>query len=321
MSLPKSVPSVESAMRPMSVWLSSALILLLSPLAFAGSDGWRLQTVLDTRADDAQRIAQVERLRADADAGSHAARCTLGRVGLQKRIRPRDFPDTDFGDPAAYLGACVLGGDLDAMLVMAEMELHQRRALEAMIWMQTYIKLAAFFGSDEVNSAGSYKVGLLQRIERAYSNRRPSNEEVLEYVAGVIDSHGERIVTGCETGGCGWVRGALPPNAGPLRLERGGRGMLGRFTRDTTSAEDTAMYATFLVEVGEDGRPAQVMALDSFPDGRAVRQLGGSVRAGRYNAVEPGTGPRYALVPVFVDIPDFKLMPDAPPGTRNRVRG
>jgi hypothetical protein len=299
----------------------AAGLALVAGLCQAGERDWRLEVVLDTQAPAAERVAEIDRLRAAADAGSHPARCALGRVGLQRTLRPKDFPAGEYGDHVAYLNACVIGGDLDAMLVMAELELGQRRALEAMIWLQAYLKLAALFGTEAVNAAGSYKVGLIQRIERAYSTRRPSNEEVLEYVAGLLDSHGERIASGCEAGGCSWVRSALPANAAPLTMESGGRTLQGRFSRDYSSADESAQYATFLVRVDERGRPDQVLALDSFPNAKAAQRLAGAVRAGRYNAVPAGSGPRYLLVPIYVDNPDLKLVPDAPPNTRNRVRG
>jgi len=303
------------------LWLLLVGFVLAVGLCQAGEREWRLEVVLDSQTPAVERVAEIDRLRAAADAGSHAARCALGRVGLQRALRPKEFPATEYGDHVAYLSACVIGGDLDAMLVMAELELSQRRPLEAMIWMQAYLKVAALFGSEVVNDAGSYKVGLIQRIERAYATRRPSNEEVLEYVAGLLDSHGERIASGCEAGGCSWVRDALPPNAAPLTMESGGRSLQGRFTRDYRSADQTAQYASFLVRVDERGRPDQVLALDSFPTAKAARDLAGAARAGRYSAVPAGSGPRYVLVPVYVDNPDLKLVPDAAPNTRNRVRG
>lgn len=312
-------------MKFLSACFALGLACLLPMPAPAQESGaavdWRLDVLLDPDAENDLRGTELQKLRVAADAGSHPARCTLGRIGLQKRLRPRDFPDAEYGDHAGYLNACVIGGDIDAMLVLAELELGQRRPLEAMIWLQAYIKLAMYFGSDVVNDAGSYKVGLLQRIERAYATRRPSNEEVLEYVAGLIDSYGERIVNGCEAGGCSWDRRITPPNPQPLSRERGGRGMLGSFARDSSSAENTAMFANFLLVIDEDGKPSRVLALDSYPDGAAARRLAGTVKAGRYNAVPAGSGPRYAMMPIYVDIPDMKLIPDAPPNTRNRVRG
>lgn len=315
----------EGPMKSLSAFFALGIACLL-PMPASAQESvsgveWRLDVLLDPDAEDGSRSAELQKLRAAADSGSHPARCTLGRIGLQKQLRPRDFPDAEYGDHAGYLNACVIGGDIDAMLVLAELELGQQRPLEAMIWLQAYIKLASYFGTEVVNDAGSYKVGLLQRIERAYATRRPSNEEVLEYVAGLIDSYGERIVNGCEAGGCSWDRRILPPNQQPLSMERGGRGMLGRFTRDSSSGENTAMFASFLMVIDEDGKPSRVLALDSFPSGAAARRLAGTVKAGRYNAVPPGSGPRHAMIPIYVDIPDMKLIPDAPPNTRNRVRG
>lgn len=313
----------------MKTTLSRALLLavlpyLWLPVASAQASAPRNPDVLlllDPAEAKPARVAELELLRHAADAGDHPSRCLLGRVGLQRQLRPRDFPEADYGDPVAYLNACVLGGDLEAMLVLAEHELRQRRPLEAMIWVQAYLKLASLFGNDVVNAAGSYKVGLIQRIERAYGSRRPGNEEVLEYVAGLLSDHGERIASGCERGGCSWVSRVLPASPAPAEQQGSGRSLMGRFTRDTTAAEDSALFASFVVEIDARGRITRVLALDSFPDGTAARRLSGPARSARFNPIDEGSGPRVLLQVLHVNDPDLKLLPDAAPNTRHRVRG
>src|SRR5690606_29080556 len=109
---------------------------------------------------------------------------------------PARLPEFDLGDAATWLSRCVLGGDLDAMLVMAELELASHRPLEAMVWMQGYLKLAGAIDPQIVNNAAPYKAGILARIEKMYAGKRPDNEEVLEYLAGFLVNHGERILAG-----------------------------------------------------------------------------------------------------------------------------
>ena len=62
-------------------------------------------------------------------------------------------------------------------------------------------------------------------------------------------------------------------------------------------------------------------ALDAFPDRRAARRLAGAARSSRFNEVPAGTGPRYTMYTIHVDNPALKLIPDAAPNTRSRVRG
>lgn len=304
--------------------LLAALLCLLTPMpsAEAGTpDRLDVLLLLDPAEAAPARVAALDLLRHAADAGDHPSRCLLGRVGLQRQLRPRDFPEADYGDPVAYLNACVLGGDLEAMLVLAENELRQRRPLEAMIWVQAYLKLASLFGNEVVNAAGSYKVGLIQRIERAYGSRRPGNEEVLEYVAGLLSDHGERIASACERGGCSWVSRVLPALSAPAEQQGSGRALMGRFARDSSATEDSALFASFVVEVDARGRTTRVLPLDSFPDGTAARRLSGPARSARFNPIGEGGGPRVLLQTLYVNDPDLKLLPDAAPNTRHRVRG
>lgn len=308
------------------VLLAAAALQSLSPARADAPETpvaeFNLVQLLDADAPEHARMAQLDRLRTMADdEGVHQARCVLGRLGFRKASGARDLPDGDYGDHMRYLNACVLGGDVNAMLVLAEGELRARRGLEAMIWMQSYIKIASYFGSDEVNSNSAYKAGLLQRIERANLRDRPSNEEVLEYVAGLLDAHGQRIIDGYEAGGGSWMRGMAPGNRGHDLQPRGsGRAMVGRFTREMSRAEDDLVYATYLVEVVESGRTGRVFTLEAYPDDAATRKLAGIARTRNYNEVESGAGVRYGVLPLSMDNDTYQFVPDAPANTRTRVR-
>lgn len=302
-----------------AVWLCLMLLTAALPATASGDDelSYRLDVLLDKDIESSQRNEQLKALRAAADAGHHASQCVLGRLGLQKPRSSGAITGGDYGDASKYLNACVLGGDIDAMLVFAEFELGARRPLEAMIWVQSYLKLAQVFGSEVVNSAAPYKAGLIARIESSYYGKRPSNEEILEYVAGLTLKHGERILSRCEAGGCAWARSILPPQRGEAPIVTGSnRSSGGRFTRDTSDAEDEQAFASFIVQVNESGRAEQVFTLESYPDSKAARQLISHPRTRRYNEVEAGTGMRYLFMPVFFNNKAFDLIPNAPASRR-----
>lgn len=271
--------------------------------------------LLDPEADRAARLEQLHALKANAKAGGHADACLLGRLAFAGSRHPAELPEFDFGDAATWLSRCVLGGDLDAMLVMAELELANRRPLEAMVWMQGYLKLAGSIDPQIVNSASPYKAGILARIEKMYSGKRPDNEEVLEYVAGFLASHGERILAGHANGG--WD-GDLPVRAdGPVIMESGTRSLAGRFTRDMRSAEEELVYAKFLVEIDGEGRPGRVLVVESYPDREAARALRSHPRSRRFNPVEPAVE-RWVYMPVYIDNKAYDLMPEADEDYRPR---
>lgn len=265
-----------------------------------------LWVILDTEQPQAERQAALEGLKQAADAGDHRARCTLGRLLAGGTARAAELPDFDAGDPGAWLSRCVVGGDLDAMLVMAERMLKEQKPLDAMIWAQSYLKLAAALVPDTVNAAAPYKAGLLARIEKAFGGDRPSNEEVLEYVAGFLSQFGERIAKGVQAGGMASFPRLLAWAEVDPKARR--NSLAGRFTRDMTSAEDELVFATFLIEVDPEGKPAKVMTFESYPDERAARALRGHALSRRFL---PGDGPRWAYLPVYLDNKSIDLLPSA----------
>lgn len=288
-------------------------LLSLSP-AFGATTarGFDAMILLDPDQPGEARATELQLLKAAADRGEHPARCLLGRIGLHRQLAPSTGVEGEYGDPTAYLNGCVLGGDLDAMLVLAEVELRANKPLEAMIWVQAYLKLASYFGKNVVNGAAPYKAGLIARIEHAYFGKRPDNNEIQEYVAGLLAQHGKRIVSNCEKGGCAWLAAILPPQPEvELKSTGSSTSMAGRFTRDSTAARDELTYATFLLAIDESGRTARVLTIEAYPSPRAARDLVSHPRTRRFNKVAAGTGLRHTAMPVYIDNKAFDLMPDA----------
>lgn len=265
-----------------------------------------LWVVLDPRRSSDDRLQALQAIKQAAETGDHAARCTLGRLLAPGSRHPAQLPAFDAGDAATWLSRCVVGGDLDAMPVMAEMMLADGKPLDAMIWMQAYLKLAAALAPDTVNSAAAYKAGLLARIEKAYGGDRPSNEEVLEYVAGFLAQYADRIAAGVKAGGMAsyprlpaWAE--IDPKASRTSFA-------GRFTRDMTDPEDELVYATFLIEVAPDGTPDKVMTFEAYPDGRSARILRSHAQSRRFL---PQDTTSWAYLPVFLDNRSIDLLPAA----------
>ena len=264
--------------------------------------------LLDPDADLSARVQQLGSLKANAKAGGHADACLLGRLAFAGPRHPARLPEFDLGDAATWLSRCVLGGDLDAMLVLAELELAARRPLEAMVWVQAYLKLAGSIDPQIVNRASPYKAGILARIEKMYAGKRPGNEEVLEYVAGFLVNHGERILAGHGDGG--WDGDVPVRSNGPIIMESRGTSLAGRFARDMSSTEDELVYAKFLVEIDGEGRPGRVLVVESYPDAKAARSLRSHVRSRRFNPVDPPVE-RWAYMPVHIDNKAYDLLPEA----------
>jgi hypothetical protein len=268
-----------------------------------------LPVLLDPEANYRARRAELDMLMRNAKAGHHPSICTLGRLALQGTRHPAELPRYEYGDAKAWINRCVLGGDLDAMLVMAEAEIAERRGLEAMIWVQAYLKLAATLEPQLLESAAPYKAGMLARIEDLYRNDRPSNEEVLEYVAGFLDGYGERISKAYQAGGqASWL--PLPAGERPKSIKSRSSSLSGRFTRDMTDAKDELTYAVFVVEVAPNGKPDRILVLESWPDAEAARSLKSFPISRRYNAVESEAA-RWTFLPVYVDNKAYSLLPKA----------
>lgn len=302
---------------------SLGMTLLFSTSAYAqdtSADRAReanLTVVLDPEADTSARVAELQILKDNARSGDHASICTLGRLAFAGERHAAKLPSFAYGDAAAWLNRCALGGDLDAMLVMAEVEIRDRRGLEAMIWIQAYLKLAATLAPDTVNDASPYKAGILARIEKLYSSHRPSNEEVLEFVAGFLSSYGERIATAHRAGG--WASWPALPAQPELEMRKGGASLSGRFTRDMSSATDELVYATYLVEVASNGKPGRILVFESYPDQNAARSLKSYPLSRRFNAVDSRES-RWLYLPVYMDNKAYDLLPDASAKHRPRAR-
>jgi len=290
-----------------ALWLS----LLLGLPAWASLPSASL--LFDPDAPIDERRAALAQLAAEARRGEHAAVCLLGRLAFAGPRHPARLPDVELGDAAAWLGRCTLGGDLDAMLVLAELELRDRRPLDAMVWVQSYLKVAGAIDPAIVNSASPYKAGLLARIEKAYFGKRPSNEEVLEYVTGFLDKHGERIAEAYRNGG--WNADLPLPQQPPLQRQDSSPVLIGRFARDTTAAKDALALATYLIEVAPDGKPSRVLLMEAYPDAKAARSLRSVAVASRFNAIE-SAAPRFTYMKAFIDNKAYDLMPHAAPKTR-----
>jgi hypothetical protein len=265
-----------------------------------------LTVLLDPKAAAPERLEELAALKANAGAGQLAAICTLGRLGLFGKDHAARLPEFDYGDVTALLNRCVLGGSLDAMLVMAEHEIRQARGLEAMIWAQAYFKLAELLEPQRLGEAASYKAGILARIERMQYGRHLDDEEVLEYVAGFLSSFGERIAAAHRAGGnLDWL--PLPTTEQPE--SRGtGRTLLGRFARDTSDSRDDLAFVTYIVEVEPSGKSGRRLVLEAYPDAAAARRLRAAAIAARYAPSDDGS-PRWAYLPVSTDNPDFDLRP------------
>lgn len=275
----------------------------------------RLWVILDPETDSAQRVEELGVLKRAAEAGDHASRCVLGRLAAGGSRHPAKLPEFDLGDANTWLSRCVLGGDLDAMLVMAEVKLGERKPLDAMIWMQGYLKLAGALAPETVNQSSSYKAGILARIERAYATDRPKNEDILEYVAGFLDQFGARISKGYHAGGMASML-PLPAYAEPKPSSTRG-GISGRFTRDYTNPEDELSYASFLLEVGPDGKPAKILTLEIYPGPGAMRPLRNFAISRRYVETAETT---WAYLFVTLDNKAYDLLPDADSKRRPQVR-
>lgn len=307
-ALALAVASVASATAAVPASASSAPVVIEEPTLLA---------LFDPEAPADVRDGARATLRTLAGGGDHAARCLLGRIAFRDAAYPRraDEGRPLVDDPVPLLTRCLLGGDVEAMLPLAELELRGGRPLEAAVWVQAYLKLTELLGEDWQASAGAYKAALLARIERRYGAQRPDNEEVLEYVAGFLATHGERILAACRAGGCQpWP--ALRGEAS-LRLLGSGRSSTGGMARDVARLEDNATV-TYLLEVDEDGAITREWLVESYPTASPHRNLERAVGAARFAPAPAGTGPRYRWYTLWYDNGMLQLRPDAPLNERGR---
>lgn len=275
---------------------------------------WHYHEIVDPDRSPEARAPALQLLVREADEGGRTAAALLGRLHMMGESHPAAPVSRDLGQAEHYLQVALGAGDIAAMLWLAEIELLNRRPLEAAIWVQSYLHLRA--EPEELSDGTGYVPALLERIAKAPGGTGIQRDLLAEYVLGFISSHGERLraaAAGEDHRGTGMAKSpALSEREECRVLERVAVNRRAPSTRERYRQSRETLrstgHAVFLAEIPPDGEDTRIMLVHSVPDaeyGLWTRPVATSMK---FNEVPADCRSRWALLPVELTNSEAQLM-------------
>ncbi|KAF1007972.1 MAG: hypothetical protein GAK28_01449 [Luteibacter sp.] len=248
------------------------------------------QGLLDTNTPDAKRQELAHLLLCSAVAGNDNSMEVAGSLYRWGPRHPAHVFEEDHDKARDLLNGAAAQGRLSAMLKLAELELADGHAREAMIWVQVerayYLQRANATkdGGDTVAGAGYFTM-LLKRVNDAL---------------GPVDDQKLIVDVNARLAGLEKLAAAHPRT----RREGPGLGQLHRPARFqlaaiTNTERDEGSYAQYFVEVAPNGDIARRWLIDAYPEPSSGVRLARAVEQMHWDPLKPGeTGMRYVIFPI-----------------------
>ena len=259
--------------------------------------------LLSPDTSDAERENLGKELICSALAGNGKSQEVAGSLYRWGPRHPAHVFPEDHDRARDLLNAAAGQGYRGAMLKLAELELADGHAHEALLWAQVE---AVFFrrterehpGDDEIPSIryASYFAMLIKRVNDAngpYDEATLSRE--IDARVAAIDRQ---------------VAAHTKPHAGALA---DGKLPTQQHVQHASAADrDQGAYAQFFVEVGPDGRATRNWLVDAYPDPGAGLRLGRMVPQVRWDKQPAGDATmRYGLLPVTMSSGWHRINPSS----------
>ena len=218
---------------------------------------------------------------------------------------PAPLVNRDVGEARQWLSHAAVAGEVYAMASVAELELAEGNAMDAMIWAQAYAKYAAPANGRDGRDDRAYQADLLRRIFKELPEGKQTEERIQTLLDAFVDRYGEAIERHRERSSaqaaderyktCRSAREDYP-----LRMEKAPREVV---TNGTRAARGSIGFwrpglALFRVRVGQDGVVRDVLVIESLPGPATAKVLLPTVQAIRFNAIDPQGPIRDAIVPL-----------------------
>lgn len=247
-----------------------------------------LPLLLDPRQPEGARQEQLSALQATAKDGDHLAICVLGRLAMRRtevellglvHARPAisahsateklankvhyRLLDAEYGDPQRLLTGCAMGGDLESMLVLAELELRKKKFLESLVWSGVHMRLASRLGGESIPGVITQRARLIAAAREKLPATDTSDAEVFEYVDGFITQHGGAIIAGVQRNGPSALDGLLSGKDDADLAER----VRKRYSEAGFIGEAPFPFrSVYLLEVDPTGTVSNAFLLEAYPN-------------------------------------------------------
>ena len=205
----------------------------------------------------------------------------------------------DVDSARRYLSNAAANGYLTAMAKMAELELAERRPLQAMIWAQLYghytLNPVAGKKIDEDKASG-YFANLLHRADVAFDKKQDMT--MRNDVAAFIFLHDKQIRAGMAGGE---IKSESPAHSGETTRQT--------YAPKTGRAPGVHNdeLAEFLVAFAANGHATQAWLIDAVPDFDSGSKIANIAERVRVNAIPAGADTRYGVVPILYTFRRYKI--------------
>jgi hypothetical protein len=247
--------------------------------------------LLSPDISDAERYALGTQLICSALAGNGKSQEIAGSLYRWGPRHPAHVFPEDHDRARDLLTAAASQGYRGAMLKLAELELADGHAHEALLWAQIegvfYRRTTERSDSDgELVPSLRYATYFAMLIKRVSAANGPYDETVLSREIDVrVDGIDQQMAAHPRPHGPAFGKGKLPSQ---------------QHIHDTSPTDrDQGAYAQFFVEVSPDGRVTRDWLVDAYPDPGAGLRLGRMVPQIRWDSLPAGDATmRYGLLPV-----------------------
>jgi hypothetical protein len=245
--------------------------------------------LMNPAGDPVKRQASLEELIAiSAKSGNHSfRRHELGSLYRLGRNHPAKMVDRDLQKAYLLLSNAALEGELMAMAGVAEIKLKEGDAMSAMVWAQSYIHFLRELEPSLAKTSEPHMADLLNRIYRRIDRSPESAQEITQYVAAFVATHGEKIRENH-----GWT---LPSGEGPMCQHASTLWPLRRIadaddSRLRNNRAARKLRSPGLVDyqlwVSPEGKVVHALVIDSLPDERTALGLQATIEQMRFNKVD-----------------------------------
>lgn len=250
--------------------------------------------------DPAKRQALLEGLETTVrKRGNHSdARHQLGSLYRLGREHPAALVDRDPEKAELLLSHAALGGSLMAMAGVAEVKLAERDAMGAMVWAQAYLHFKRKLGSGSRDSSEAYAADLLDRIYARLGRSSEVEQDIVQYAAAFVATHGARIEEGHGASDASWTEPTCEDASWHLTRIPSEKDKAPIFGNRETRKKWSPGMVLFEFWINPDGEVAHAFVVDALPDGVTADTLRESIKDMRFNTADPGTPFRVAWVPM-----------------------
>ena len=277
-----------------------ALMAMSAPCHAQDDDDrqYGLEKLLDTRTPEQERQRIFDHYKAQALAGKTFSQYVVGSLFRVGKQLPANVVDRDFDQAKRYLSTAAAHGQLNAMAKMAEIELEEGRAMDAMIWAQVYghYIIDSEKTPEKDRDPSAYLADLIVRVRQKFDDKQEAEME--QHLNAFVAAHDADIRAGMHDSEAASERSNLRKRIGNMHYQSDA----GRL-----SNRKSDVLAEYIVAFKPDGSADNAWLLDALPNflvGKELRTVAMRMKVDETD----GTELRYAFAPIKYTFRQYKIV-------------